>query len=436
MLRGVPSARWGSKRPGQPFPFLAVAEERPDRRELGCLRRCLQRLADPVAMGGGALRVIADVHPVHCGDPGGAGMPRPGGRVGCLGMFGLQPAPGLEQRGPDAAADPGCERGSGMPPVCPLRPFGRAAGGPVWTAASARSWRITEAQVSHGSLHRVQRVQPQAWKELLAADPVEQPGAQVLQVRAAVQQENLAGDHRQQRVVLAAEPVSPPGEHRADAADLAVYPVAAENPPGQDEAVEPAKLAEGGKTAEQEGVRCQVGTDRIISPCGSSFAESVLVTADDSGPLLFCPCPVRPAGLRAPQQHYRARIGHRPAAMRRGWRLQRGGGVIQGPQQPPDRLPPSGGQVAAGQAAQVVHPEIGNGRCLSSPDGWRGVIAPRVDRPAPAPVTSSRQHSQRRAHAGTSGTASSPAQASIRTRQAWMWSMPLLSLLARSRPDR
>jgi hypothetical protein len=73
----------------------------------------------------------------------------------------------------------------------------------------------------------MQRVQPQAGQELFAADPVEQPSAQFLEVRAAVEQEHLAGDHRQQRVVAAAEPVAPPGEHLAEAADLTVHPVAA-----------------------------------------------------------------------------------------------------------------------------------------------------------------------------------------------------------------
>ncbi len=322
--QGRDAAR-GAERPlrveaaGQPFPLLAVAEERPDRRELGGLRRCLQRFADAIGMGGGALCVVADAHPVHRGDPGGAGLPRPRGRIGGLGVPGLGPAPGLEQRGADTAADPGSERGSGIPPLHPPRPFGRATACPVGAAASARSWRIAEAQVSHGSLHRMQRVQPQAGKEPFAADPVEQPGAQLVDVRAAVEQEHLAGDHRQQRVVLGPEPVAPPCEHRAEAADLTVHPVAAEDQPGQGEAVEPTELAEGGETTEQERVRGQVGTDRIVGPGGGSLAEAVLVAADESSPLRICPCPVRPAGGRAAQQHHRAGIQHRPAAMRGGW---------------------------------------------------------------------------------------------------------------------
>jgi hypothetical protein len=95
-----------------------------------------------------------------------------------------------------------------MPPVRPPRPFGRAAACPVRAAARARCWRVAEAQVSHGSLHRVQRVQPQGGQELLAADAVEQPGAQFVEVRAAVEQEYLAGDHRQQGVVRGPEPVA------------------------------------------------------------------------------------------------------------------------------------------------------------------------------------------------------------------------------------
>jgi hypothetical protein len=38
--------------------------------------------------------------------------------------------------------------------------------------------------------------------------------------------------------------------------------------------------------------------------------------------------------------------------------LQRGAGVVERPQQPRDLLPPSGGGVVAGQAAQIVHAEF------------------------------------------------------------------------------
>jgi hypothetical protein len=220
-------------------------------------------------------------------------------------MLGLQPAPGLEQRGADPAADPGGECGGGIPPVHPALPFGRAAARPVRTAAGPSSWRVAKAQVSHGPLDRMQGVQPCAIEELFAADLVEQPGAQLLQVRAAVEQEHLTGDHRQQRVVCAAEPVAPPGQHLAEAADLTVHPVAAEDPPGQSEAAEAAELAEGSEAAEKEGVRRQVGAHRVIGPGGGSHAEAVLVAAEQAGPLLIGPAPVRPAGLRAPQQHHR-----------------------------------------------------------------------------------------------------------------------------------
>ena len=57
---------------------------------------------------------------------------------------------------------------------------------------------------------------PLRWQETLAADPLKQLRARVLQVRAAVKEEHLAGDHRQQLVVVAAEPVASPGQHQAD----------------------------------------------------------------------------------------------------------------------------------------------------------------------------------------------------------------------------
>ena len=209
----------------------------------------------------------------------------------------------------------------------------------------------------------MQRVQPQARRRagpprIRSNSPVPSSSRYGL----PVEQEHLAGHHRQQRVVLAAEPVAPPGQHLAEAADLTVHPVAAEDPPGQGEAAEAAELAEGGEAADKEGVRRQVGTHRVICPAGSGLAEAVLVAAEQAGPFLIGPCPVRPASFCAPQQHHRGRIEHRPAAMRGGRRFQRGTGVIQRPQQPPDRLPPSGGPVVAGQAAQVIHAETGNGR--------------------------------------------------------------------------
>jgi hypothetical protein len=86
-------------------------------------------------------------------------------------------------------------------------------------------------------------------------------------VRAAVEQEQLAEDHRQQRVVVPAEPVAPLGEHRADPRDLAVHAVTPEDPPRQGEPLEAAEPMELGEGA-QMGVRREVGADLVSRPGG------------------------------------------------------------------------------------------------------------------------------------------------------------------------
>jgi hypothetical protein len=55
---------------------------------------------------------------------------------------------------------------------------------------------IAATELGHSPLHSVQGVQARAGQQLLAPDAVEQVGGQLLDVRAAVEQEHLAGDHR------------------------------------------------------------------------------------------------------------------------------------------------------------------------------------------------------------------------------------------------
>jgi len=49
--------------------------------------------AEAVLEGGGALDVVADVHAVHCGDPGRASLPGPVRGVGDGGLLGGDPPP-------------------------------------------------------------------------------------------------------------------------------------------------------------------------------------------------------------------------------------------------------------------------------------------------------------------------------------------------------
>ncbi|UZG60301.1 hypothetical protein [Rhodococcus opacus] len=94
----------------------------------------------------------------------------------------------------------------------------------------------------------MQSVEPCAAEQSVTADPIEQVGGEVLEVRAVVEQEQLADHHRQQRVVAVSEPITPLGEHLTKPGDLAVDSVAPEDPPRQGqalEAAEPVELGEG-----------------------------------------------------------------------------------------------------------------------------------------------------------------------------------------------
>jgi hypothetical protein len=57
-----------------------------------------------------------------------------------------------------------------------------------------------EPELSDHSLHRVHGIEPGALEHPLLADPVEQAGSHVLQIRAAVCQYQLRDVQRQQRV--------------------------------------------------------------------------------------------------------------------------------------------------------------------------------------------------------------------------------------------
>jgi hypothetical protein len=99
--------------PGNLLPFLQVAEERAEHGEVAGLGGRFQRLAELARQPGGALDVVADLHPVDRGDPGGAGLPGPGRGVGGLRLLGFQPPAGLQQRRAEAVPDPGRERRPG-----------------------------------------------------------------------------------------------------------------------------------------------------------------------------------------------------------------------------------------------------------------------------------------------------------------------------------
>jgi hypothetical protein len=238
----------------QPLPFLTVAEERAQRGDLPSLAGRGQRLTQPVPEPGGALDELTDKHTVQRGDPPRAGLPRPGGRIGCLGVLGGQPATDLEQVGPDAAADAPGEGGGVVPPVGPLLPELGAAGGSGRMPAGPARRRGAVPELRHRPLHGMHGVQPGAAEQPLLPDPVEQVGGHVLQVWAAVGQHELREGQRQQGVVVAAKLVSPAGQHLPEPGEFGVDPVASEDPPAQAQPLEAAEPVELAEPAQQERV--------------------------------------------------------------------------------------------------------------------------------------------------------------------------------------
>ena len=120
----------GVKPARQPFPFLAVVEEPPDRRELAFLASRRQSFADAIFKPCGPLHVVSDVHPVHGCDPCRAGLAGPCRRVRGFGMLSGDPPADLEQAGADVTACAGRQRRGRVPAIDPLLPDRCAAGRP------------------------------------------------------------------------------------------------------------------------------------------------------------------------------------------------------------------------------------------------------------------------------------------------------------------
>ena len=256
MLRGVASARCGSKRRGNHSHSWQSRKKVRSAAIWAAFWPPASGLPSAVAQAGGALDVVTDAHPVHRGDPGRAGLPRPAGGSAASGCSAASHRPTLSSwrgrcHGPAASA--WTWRATGRPTA--PRPARRH-----WPAIECRPVcsvrRIAEPELSDGPLHGVQRVQPRL-PSSRCSPRIRSNSAvdSVLQVRAAVEQEHLRGHHRQQLVIVAAEPVAPPRQHGAQPADLASDAVVSEDSPGQGEPAEAAQAVELGEPAEQVGVR-------------------------------------------------------------------------------------------------------------------------------------------------------------------------------------
>jgi hypothetical protein len=263
-----------------------------------------------------------------------------------------------------------------VPPVRPLLPDLGAAGGPGRTPVGPSRWRIAEPKLGHRALHGVYGVQPGPAEQPLLADPVEQIGAHVLQVRAAVGQHQLRDGHRQQGVLGAAELIAPAGQYLAEPGEPDVDQVAAEHPPARHQPLEAAEAVELAEPAEQERVRGKVGPHLVTDPARRARPELDLRGPEQIDPVVGGPVPVgAAAGLRAAGQQPGNDVQHRAAPMRGRRRIQPGVDRVQRPKQSGDGPPARRGGIAGLEPAQVGHPELDD----------RGGLLGADDDPQPRP---------------------------------------------------
>ena len=221
-------------------------------------------------------------------------------------MLGGQPSAGLGQHTAVTGADLRRQRRGRMPALDPLRPAGRR---PLDRhqpgTVLKRRWRVSVTERGHGPVDAIKRGSPILTHRGIAAQPQQQVAGQVLQQRAAIEQEHL-GDHRGQ--VRLTGTVTPAGQHLADLPDGVVHRLAAEDPPGQARALEAADAVERGEPGQQVGIGQDVGAGvgaDLARPCP---AEVLTAGVDEVDPILLAPAPERSLQITAAHQHQPGRI--------------------------------------------------------------------------------------------------------------------------------
>ena len=424
----------GVEPPRDPFPLLAVAEEGSRRPQVAGLRLGRQRLARAVAQPGGPLRVVAGAHPVHRGDPCRARLPGPLGRAGDVRVPGGHPPADLGQRGAVDAAGLRGDRGGRVPPLDPFDPFLRCAfdgGRPGGVFRRGRRRGVPER--CQGPVDAVDVFGPTGAHGGIGPQLRQRLIRQVFQQRAVVEQQHLADDCGQHR---AAAPVTPAGQHVLDLPHGVIDLFPAEDPPCQRLAVEAPDRAEGGELAGQAGISDQVGPRVGADLARVALPQLLIADADQAGPVLGCPVPVGALQLAAPHEDQPCRVaGEPPLVTRVRMPVQRIPGRVERPEQPADRLPGLRAGIAAvapqqtrAQGPQPV--EFGRGEFSLPP------AAAHVNRPGPGRSRRRRRDDRRRLGGHRAAWPAVSMRVSASTRQAWMWSIDLLSLSARSRPDR
>jgi hypothetical protein len=315
------------------------------------------------------------------------------------------------------AAHHGRERRGLAPALDPRHPIGGGALHGHRLALVAPRRRIGEAHGGHGASDGMERAAPPAhpW---IVVQALQRLRGQVLQARAAVDQECLHED-RAQPLVGAGLAVAPALKPRVHGAEGAADRLAAEYPLSEREAVEGAELVERGEAAEQVAVGGDVGPDGLVQPTWPRPLEGVPVLPDQPNPRLPRPAPVGGALLRAPGQHEPDRVQRRAAVKCGVGPMQGKPRSVERRQQAADGGPPRQRRIVAPPSAKM--PSQGRQRLLF------------VRRQCRAAVEAGNiEDRRRRAHAWPAG--STPA--SMATRQSWICAMPRASLSASSRPER
>jgi hypothetical protein len=199
--------------------------------------RC-DRLACPFLVGGELLDVVADPEVVDRGDPGRAGLPGPLGRLCDLRVFGGEPASDLRQHGAVVVANLGRQCGGGVPA---FEPFGPRTGGALDRGHPPAVRRRRRGAVAEGGrcpLDPVQSAEIPLGHVRVLPDPVERFGGQIVQHRAAVEQERLTQDRRDPGVDILLDLIAPATKHMRHLLLRVVDAIFAEHAPGQRQALE------------------------------------------------------------------------------------------------------------------------------------------------------------------------------------------------------
>lgn len=221
----------GVESPGHPLPLLAVPEEGPGGRQVSGLGAWGYRLAVALAEPDLPLDVLSDGQAVDLGNPGRAGLQGPLARLRYLGMLLGEPPPGLSHDDAEGSADLQGQGGGGVPA---FDPGGPGLGGALDRGRAAvlgQGRRVAVAERGDGSLYAVQGAGVPACPRGVIPQVGEGVRGQVLQQRAAVEQERLAEHGGQPLVLAATDAVAPPPEDVCDLLDGAVDRFLAEDRP-------------------------------------------------------------------------------------------------------------------------------------------------------------------------------------------------------------